>query len=559
MVTGLACALYVGQTVNPTWSITRVTLESQKISDTTLSPPDSIPASQAYITPDRIDALNARNRVQSPPEVPQVYTEIVALDDGTLLKRTLTSHWQYWSLLPAVIAILLCWIVREPITALSGGILTGALLIGEFNIIDQRLIPTMMSKNAATILLLYLWLLGGLMGMWEKTGASKAFAVFMAKNFVKGPKTAKLIAWLLGIIFFQGGTVSAVLVGTTVRPLADEERVSHEELAFIVDSTSSPIAILLPFNAWPMYVQAFMVVGGVSFLATEADRLAFFFKAVPFNFYAIFAILTTFLISIEKLPWYGKQLRAAMTRARDTGELDDPEAEPVSHVDYNTEIPRGYTPSIYDFFVPLLTVLIIAIGTYIQAGSPQVLWGFGGALLVSIGMAFGKGMGAKAIITGLSTGFKSVVLGALILLLAITIGGITQETGGGVYLVELIGSWIPFWILPGFLALLTMLIAFATGTSWGTFAVALPLALPLAVHSGAHLSNLPFFMLLCFAAILNGAIYGDQCSPISDTTVLSAMTTGCDLMDHVKTQIPLASVAMGLAIVLWTLLVLVSV
>ena len=135
-----------------------------------------------------------------------------------------------------------------------------------------------MTKNAAGILLLYLWLLGGLMGVWARTGAAQAFAQLMTKHVVKGPRTAKLVAWALGIIFFQGGTMSTVLVGTTVKPIADKENISHEELSYIVDSTASPIACLIPFNAWPAYVQAFLVVSGAGFLATEADRLAFFLK-----------------------------------------------------------------------------------------------------------------------------------------------------------------------------------------------------------------------------------------------------------------------------------------
>lgn len=558
---GILLSLYIGQTVPPTWTIETMRVDAFKTDAgewayTYKKKPviieTIVPIESAYLTAKTLDSINKAK------QSPAVTEEFIIQNDGSIQRIKVAQHWGIWSLLPAVVAILLCWIVKEPITALSGGIIAGAFLIGKFNILDDVLVPTFMSKNAATVLILYLWLLGGLMGMWEKTGASKAFAQFMAKHFVRGPKTAKVVAWLLGIVFFQGGTVSAVLVGTTVRPLADEERVSHEELSFIVDSTSSPIAILLPFNAWPSYVQAFSFVGGASWLATEADRIAFFFKSIPFNFYAIFAITSTLLLSIERLPWCGKQLKAAITRSRTTGELDAPDAEPVNSLHYDTNhVPSGYTINTADFFIPLLVVLGFAITTYITLGSPKVLWAFGLALMTSITLAFLRGMSAKDVIDGLSLGFKGVVLGSLILLLAMTIGAMSKATGGGTYLVDLMGSWIPFFLLPGILALLTMAIAFATGTSWGTFAVSLPLALPLSFHVGtAHgLVNLEFFMLICFCSILNGAVFGDQCSPISDTTVLSSMTTGCDLMDHVKTQIPLATVSMGGAILLWTLLV----
>ena len=136
------------------------------------------------------------------------------------------------------------------------------------------------------------------MGIWSRTGAAQAFAEFMTKHFVRGPRSAKFVSWLMGVLFFQGGTISVVLVGTIVKPVADLEKVSHEELAYIVDSTASPIASVLAFNAWPVYVQAFIFVPGVTFLATEADRISFFFRSVPFSFYGIFAVLGTLLLSL---------------------------------------------------------------------------------------------------------------------------------------------------------------------------------------------------------------------------------------------------------------------
>ncbi|MEO0578252.1 MAG: Na+/H+ antiporter NhaC family protein, partial [Pseudomonadota bacterium] len=142
----------------------------------------------------------------------------------------------------------------------------------------------------------------------------------------------------------------------------------------------------------------------------------------------------------------------------------------------------------------------------------------------------------------------------VVLMLAITIGGITQEIGAGLYLVDLLGERIPHWLLPVALLAITMIIAFSTGTSWGTYAIAFPLAMPLAwtVASVNGLDNPMLFMSICFATVLNGSVFGDQCSPISDTTILSSMTTGCDLMDHVMTQIVPAGIAASLAALLWT-------
>ena len=554
---------FVGANVPPTWTVEQITLDVQTdpveglyfVSGGDRTFFDAVPAAQSLLDPAELRGSSET------PAVMEEFVASTALVDGQLqpvyFQRLAQFHWGYLSLLPAVVAVILCWITREPVTSLLSGIASGALILGQYDLTGDVLVPSLATTNAAGVLLLYLWLLGGLMGIWSRTGAAQAFAEFVTKRFVRGPRTAKLVAWMLGVVFFQGGTVSTVLVGTTVKPIADKERISHEELAYVVDSTASPIASQLAFNAWPGYVQAFIFVSGVSFLATESDRIAFFFQSVPFCFYAIFAVLGTFLLSVEKPFFLGTQLREAMTRARTTGQLDAPGAEPLSSKELQaSQVPEGYKPHIIEFFLPLGTLIGIAILTFVFFGSPNVQWAFGAALLLAAGMALAKGMSLKNVIQGVHDGIKGVVLGSVILLLAITIGGISQETGGGTFLVEQLGDAIPYFLLPVLLQLLTVIIAFSTGTSWGTYAVAFPLAMPLAwaVAGSQGLAYPELFMTLCFAAVMDGSVFGDQCSPISDTTVLSSVCTGCDLMDHVKTQIPQASVAAVLAAVCWTTL-----
>ena len=550
-----------GLTVPPTWMVERVALDALADESGQLYyqvqgeevPFDPVPMAQAQLNPERV----AGTRVE--PPIREEYVSAEESVDGEIrtvyYRLNAVFHFGWISLLPALVAVLLCWVTREPITALLGGVVSGALILGRYDLTGEVLIPSFATTNSASILVLYLWLLGGLMGVWSRTGAAQAFAEFVTARFVRGPRSAKLVAWLLGVVFFQGGTVSTVLVGTTVKPIADQERVSHEELAYIVDSTASPIASQLAFNAWPGYVQAFIFVSGVSFLATESYRIAFFFQSVPFCFYAIFAVLGTFLLSVEKPLFLGKQLKEAMTRARETGALDAPDAAPLAAKELQgSNVPEGYKPHILEFFLPLGTLIALAVGTFIAFGSPNVHWAFGAALLLAAGMALAKGMSLKDLMTGFQDGIKGVLIGSVILLLAITIGGISRETGGGHFLVEQLGSSIPYFILPVLLQLLTIVIAFSTGTSWGTYAVAFPLAMPLAwaVATGQGLAHPELFMTLCFAAVMDGSVYGDQCSPISDTTVLSSVCTGCDLMDHVKTQIPQASIAAGLAAICWT-------
>ena len=562
-VIAMIASWVIGSNVPPTWTVEQISLDVQTDADGGLyyvyegDPTyfDAVPIEQSQLDPETV------NGSTSAPPIREEFVSSPGIRDGqtqdVYYQRLANYHWGYWSLLPAVVAVLLCWITREPVTSLLSGIVSGALILGRYDLTGEVLIPSLATTSSAGILVLYLWLLGGLMGIWSRTGAAQAFAKFVTVRFVRGPRSAKLVAWMLGIVFFQGGTVSTVLVGTTVKPIADKERISHEELAYIVDSTASPVASQLAFNAWPGYVQAFIFVSGVSFLATEADRIAFFFQSVPFCFYAIFAVLGTFLLSVEKPLFLGRRLGDAIVRARTTGELNAKGADPLSAKELQgSNVPEGYKPHVVEFFLPLGTLIGIAILTFILYGSPNVQWAFGIAVLLAAGMALAKGMSLKDLIAGFHDGIKGVVLGSVILLLAITIGGISEETGGGTFLVEKLGDTIPYFLLPVLLQLLTVIIAFSTGTSWGTYAVAFPLAMPLAwaVAGSQGLAHPELFMTLCFAAVMDGSVYGDQCSPISDTTVLSSVCTGCDLMDHVKTQIPQASIAAGLAAVCWTVL-----
>jgi len=478
-----------------------------------------------------------------------------ASGEAEYARLTARFHFGIWSLLPALVAVGLCLLTKEPLTALLGGIVVGAIILGKFDITNAVLLPNLATESAAGVLMLYLWLLGGLLGIWSRTGAAQAFADFMTKHLVTGPRSAKFVAWILGVLFFQGGTMSTVLVGSTVKPLADQNNVSHEELAYIVDSTASPIASVLAFNAWPAYVQALIFVPGVAFLATEADRIAFFFSSVPFSFYGMLAVAGTLALSMDYDRFAGRGIREAKQRARTTGQLDAPDASPLSARELQeNRVPEGYAPHVLEFVVPLAVLIGIAIGTFVLLGSPQVNWAFAAALVIAAVSALTRGMTLGNVIEGFGDGLKGVVLASVILMLAITVGAISKEVGAGQYMVDLLGARIPYWILPVALQLLTMVTAFSTGTSWGTYAITFPLAMPLAwvIAQNPEIQNAQIYMSICFAAVLNGSVYGDQCSPISDTTILSAMTTGCDLMDHVKTQLVPATFAATAAGALWT-------
>ena len=559
VVVALSAALWVHQSVDPQWREQKTTYQVERLPSGELGyisrgEPQTLPPAIAYAaSPLRQAALD---RAGPPAEIDEQWVVEQTPEGPAYSILTSNFHFGFWSLLPAIVAVSLCLLTKEPLTALLGGIVAGAFILGRFDITDAVLIPVLATENAAGVLMLYLWLLGGLLGIWSRTGAAQAFASYMTRHLVRGPRTAKMVAWLLGVLFFQGGTMSTVLVGSTVKPLADQNRVSHEELAYIVDSTASPIASVLAFNAWPAYIQALIFVPGVAFLATEANRIAFFFSSIPFSFYGILAVLGTLLLSLNIDRFSGAGIRRARQRALKTGALDGPDASPLCARELQESlVPAGYSPHVLEFAVPLAALICTAVGTFIALGVPKVNWAFGIALLISAVSALMRGMSLGNLVEGFGHGLKGVVLASVILMLAITVGSISKEVGAGQYMVELLGNSIPYWGLPVALQVLTMITAFSTGSSWGTYAITFPLAMPLAwaIAQQPGIENPQIFMSICLAAVLNGSVYGDQCSPISDTTILSSMTTGCDLMDHVKTQIVPASFAAITAGLLWTL------
>jgi len=464
------------------------------------------------------------------------------------------GHIGFYSVLPAALTLALVFITRDVVTSLFLGVATGGVVSGHLNVIGQFFIPAIGSSSFATILLVYLWALGGLIGLWTRTGGARAFAEAASRRIVRGPRSARFFAWLVGVVFHQGGTISTILAGTTVRPVTDAHRVSKEEVTYIVDSTASPIATVLPFNAWPLYV-AGLVLGTTPLFATEDASVAFFFRSIPFNFYAIFAVLSTLLFAFGWLPWVGGRMKRAIARSRTTGQLNAPAAQPLAADELTQlQVPEDYAGGVADFAVPMLTLLGVAIIPYFITGNVRIAEAFGLAVLVAVILALLKGMPLKTVVSGFIDGCKGVTVGAIILGLAVTLGEVSRTLGTAAYIVETTSRFIVPAALPAILMAICMAVAFSIGSSWGTYAVVFPLAMPLAYAINAD----PFYMSICFGAVLGGAVFGDQCSPISDTTILSALACGGDVMDHVTTQLPLALAAAGLGAVASTLLALLA-
>jgi Na+/H+ antiporter NhaC len=462
------------------------------------------------------------------------------------------QHIGVWSLLPAVTTLLLVFITREVISSLLLGVVVGGVVSGQPNIISAFLIPAIGSASYATILIVYLWALGGLIGLWTRTGGARSFAEWAGARIVRGPRSARFFAWLMGVVFHQGGTISTILAGTTVRPVTDAYRVSHEEVTYVVDSTASPVASVIPFNAWPLYV-AGLVVGTTPLFATEADAVQFFFRSIPYNFYGIFAVLSTLLFSLGLLPWTGAKMRRAITRSRETGQLDAPGSKPLASSELTTlQIPTDYRSGVIDFALPMGTLLTVAILPYFFIGRVLIAEAFGLAVVVAFLLALAKGMTLGGAMDGFVDGCKGVTIGAIILGLAVTLGFVSRALGTAAFIVDSTAALVAPAFLPAILMGICMVVAFSIGSSWGTYAVVFPIAMPLAYAINPD----PFYVSLCFGAVLGGAVFGDQCSPISDTSILASLACGGDLMDHVTTQLPLAVMAASLGAIAATLLAL---
>ena len=244
-------------------------------------------------------------------------------------------------------------------------------------------------------------------------------------------------------------------------------------------------------------------------------------------------------------------MRAAIDRAKSGGGLNRPGSQPMLSEELATaDVAEGYEPALVDFFVPISVLLGVAIVPWILTGTPKVFEAFSLAVVAAMILSISRGMGVNDAFDGVVTGIKGVTVGAIILGLAVTLGMVSDSLGASSFIIESTSgllSKVPY-ILPGILMLICMVVSFSIGSSFGTYAVVFPIALPLAYA----ISPDPLFFTLNFGAIMGGAVFGDQCSPISDTTILSSLACGADLMDHVFTQFPIAMMAAGISILLYT-------
>jgi len=453
------------------------------------------------------------------------------------------------SLLPALIALVLAFITRDAIFSILLGTLVGIVISGQNILFGFTGLAQDALGNADFIWVLMIEVFVGIMvAYFQKSGAINAFTEFVGKKTLK-QRGAQLLAWLLGIFIFFSDYFSPLYVGTVMRNITDKARVSREKLAYICDSTSAPVCTIIPFSSWGVYM-AGLLVGIGAFVDKDIATKAVV-KSVPFNFYGVLSVAMVGLIALGIVPDFGP-MKKAEKRAAETGKVIADGAKPMLGKELSQIKPKeGIKSNLFiNFLAPALIIISITLGTYIVMGSAKTLEGFVAAVAFQfVAMLVQRMATLQELIETAVEGIKSVMSAILILALAYCINSISKTLGTADYVISVTQSWITPTLLVLFTFLVGAFISFFTGTSWGTYAIITPIVIPLAFElTGGEITSLQYAAI---AAILGGGCFGDHCSPLSDTTILSSLAAGSDHIDHVKTQIPYTLTVAGISSILY--------
>lgn len=479
------------------------------------------------------------------------------------------------TLVPPLVAIGLAFITKETILSLFVGVFVGEfmLCVNDLNIIStivnaflqlgSQVISCMADPWNAGIILQCL-LIGGVIQLITKMGGAKALADTFAKR-ADTPRKAQLFTWVLGLCVFFDDYANSLIVGPIMRPVMDKLKVSREKLAFVVDATAAPVAGIAIISTWIGLEISLIAAGFQSVGVSNATGFGIFLQTIPYRFYNIF-ILIFIVISAATLYEFGPMKKAEQEARKRTEIQKVAEAPGFDDV----KPVEGIKLSVWNAIIPIATLIIGALVAFYWSGYTAILGGedqalitlmktaplsfngifealsasdasvalFQAALLASI-VAIVMAVGEKILsiedaISEWIGGMKTIVITGVILLLAWSLGGVIGEIGTADYLVGVLSGTIPQFIVPALIFVLGALISFATGTAYGTMSILMPLAIPLGWAVSTGDMN---FTIVCTSGVLTGAIFGDHCSPISDTTILSSMGTSCNHIDHVQTQI----------------------
>ncbi len=442
-------------------------------------------------------------------------------------------HW--YVLIPPVSVIILALTTRRIYLSLATGIILGILILKglSFEAVSYtgKLLLSILSSPSKLFVLAFCVLVGSLIGVISQAGGVEGFVRKVKEQGIADRKRAQLLAYLIGIFVFIETTISSLIVGTASRPVFDRLRISREKLAYICDVTAAPVCMLIPFNAWGAYIIGLLEAQGIK------DGVRVLAAAVPLNFYALLILIFTAFLILTGRDW--STMAAAERRAMEEGKVLRDGAKPLMGL-------QNWSSAAADASIMLVpTVILLATMPFalIVTGGGDPLKGSGSAsvlisvslsLIVASLMALKKGyFDLRLLLRTVAKGGAGMVPVTILMLLAFLFGDVSNHLRVGEYVAGLTASRAPFQFFPAFLFIASSFVAFSTGTSWGTYAVMVPIAVAMVKAGGG-------FLALCLAAVLGGGIFGDHASPVSDTTIISSMAAACDLMDHVQTQLPYA-------------------
>ncbi len=523
-----------------------------------------------YVNNKKIDDINSYKFKKSG------FVDIKIIEDGKIFKRKLLVIPGIMTLLPPFIAIFLAFIFKDVIISLFLGIFSGAVILNNLSLwkgmlrtLDLYIINAIADKDRASIIV-FTMMLGGMVGIINKSGGIKGIVNSLAKK-IKSAETTQLYSWLLGILIFFDDYTNTLLVGNTMRPLTDRWKISREKLAYIVDSTAAPVASLAIISTWIGFEISLI---GQSFKAYSInyDPYSIFLQSIPFRLYSIFTLFFVFLTFTLKKE-YGPMLKAEK-RARG-GKLLRDGAIPLTDFENSILLPeKGVKERWYNGMIPILTVIVFTFAGLFYSGFLNysekgitvsevfsgniiknlgllissansfdvLLWGSFLGVIVAIALAVSQRLlTMKKALEAWFQGLKSMMVAIVILVLAWSLGVVIVKIGTADYLVNTLSASLSYKLLPVLVFIISAVISFSTGTSWGTLSIMFPLVIPLAHSLLLGSSDYKKFIILTISSILAGSVYGDHCSPISDTTIMSSMASSCDHLDHVRTQLPYAT------------------
>lgn len=462
------------------------------------------------------------------------------------------EHAPTWlSVLPPVLAIALAIATRQVYVSLFVGIWAGTTILADGDPLSGladaiEACVQVFSDAGNTRVIIFSAMIGALIAITQRAGGVRGFIDAIARRgLVTTPRRAMLLSWLIGLVVFVESSITSLVNGAVCRPLFDKLRISREKLAYLCDATAAPICVLIPLNAWGAYIAKILTDEGVD------QPVGVLVGAIPFNFYALLTVAFSLVFVVLMRRDFGP-MRAAERRVRETGELLRPGAEPVVSTEVTAIDPAPDIPHrAINFLVPIaVMVVMMPVGLWITgdgdllagSGSTSVLWAVLAATAVAAGLAIVQRiLTPRESIDLFFKGFGGLIPLAMLMVFAFAIGAVTKQLGTGTYVAQLASGSLAPALAPALLFGVACFIAFSTGTSWGTFAIMLPIAVPMAVALGVPIE-------LGVGAVLGGGVFGDHCSPISDTTIIASMAAGTDHIDHVNTQLPYALTVAGVSV-----------